>query len=119
MPLLGDIPILDVIFSQRAVGRDETELVTLVSPEFVHPLEAEETPLILPGMEVTEPGDWDFFLFGRYEGNPFCHHRSTVWPIYRDHVIRARHQSIIDAKQQMGYQESESYYVFGEHGFSE
>jgi hypothetical protein len=69
-------------------------------------------------MEVTEPGDWSFFLFGRYEGNPNCDHRSTVHPIYQDAVLRARMAALHAAKQQSRYQKSEEFYVHGDHGFS-
>ena len=55
VPWLDEIPYLDFFFSNRSVTRDETELLVLVSPELVHPLEPEEAPLVLPGMEVTEP----------------------------------------------------------------
>jgi pilus assembly protein CpaC len=114
VPLLGDIPYLDTVFSKKEVKRDESELLILVSPELVHPLEAEETPLILPGMEVTEPTDWAFFLGGRYEGRPGCDHRSTVWPVLRQQMLDAR----CEAKRQAKYQRCETYYIQGEYGFS-
>jgi len=114
VPLLGDIPVLDTLFSKRRVKRDETELLVLISPELVHPLEAEESPLILPGMEVTEPGDCAFFLAGAYEGRPSCHHRSTVWPIMQQQAWAARCES----KRQPRYQQCEDYYIQGDHGFS-
>jgi pilus assembly protein CpaC len=118
VPLLGDIPLLDVIFSQRSVKREETELVVLVSPELVHPMENEETPLVLPGMEVTEPGDWQFFLFGRYEGRPDCDHRSTVWPVHQANVVDAKLRAMREAKEQIRYQRCEKYYLQGAHGLS-
>jgi len=114
VPGFGDIPVVDTVFSSKNIKRDETELVILVSPELVHPMEKEQVPLILPGMEVTEPGPADFFLRGRIEGDPNCDHRSTVWPIYRDSIRDA----IRDAKSQARYQRSESYYIVGPHGFS-
>ncbi len=118
VPLAGDIPILDAVFSRKEVDRSETELIILVSPELVSPLEAEEVPLILPGMEVTEPGDWGFYLFGRTEGNPNCQHRSTVFPNYQDAVLRARMAALHDAKRHAKYQDCDKFYVNGEHGFS-
>jgi pilus assembly protein CpaC len=118
VPLAGDIPVLDTVFSRKTSDRSETELIILVSPELVSPLEAEEVPLILPGMEVTEPADWTFFLFGRYEGNPNCDHRSTVFPIHQDAVLRARMAALHEAKLHRRYQQCESYYVHGDHGFS-
>jgi len=118
VPYLGDIPILDTIFSQKAIHRDESELIILVSPELVHPLEAEEVPLLLPGMEVTEPTDCDFFLFGRYEGRPCCDHRSTIEPIRRDWIIQELSRAHHEARGYPQYQVSEDYYIQGEHGFS-
>lgn len=115
IPFLGDIPVLDAAFSQKETKRAETELIVLVSPELVHPLEAEQVPLVLPGMEVTEPGPLEFYALGRIEGDPECHHRSTVWPVYRDHMRDA----IREAKLQARFQRSEGYYVCGPHGFSE
>ena len=68
VPFVGDIPIIGAAFGQTSVTRDETELIILVSPELVHPMDARETPLILPGMEIAEPGDTSFFLGGAYVG---------------------------------------------------
>ena len=114
VPFLGDVPGLDSVFSKKDVRREETELIILVSPELVHPLEAEEAPQILPGMEVTEPGNWAFFASGSIEGRPNCEHRSTVWPNVQREIIRSH----LNGKRQVGYQESEGYYIQGEHGFS-
>ncbi len=110
VPWIGDVPIIDTLFSARAISRDERELIILVSPELVHPLEPDEAPLILPGMEVTEPGDAQFFIYGNYEGNPYCHHRSTVWNLQARRALMAKHRE--------SYQSSQDFYVHGEHGFS-
>jgi pilus assembly protein CpaC len=118
VPWLGDIPVLDIFFSRKSVSRDETELVILVSPELVHPLEPEQVPMILPGMEVTEPGNCAFFLFGRYEGRPDIHHRSTVWPVYQQDTFDARMRSMGHHKHSIGYQKSCGYYMNGAHGFT-
>jgi pilus assembly protein CpaC len=115
VPFVGDVPVLGTLFSHRTTDRDETELLVLVSPELVHPLEAEEAPPILPGMEVTEPSDSAFFFGGRLEGNPYRHYRSTVAAEYHRQQGDARRAT----KLQGGYQETETYYVQGGHGFSE
>ena len=115
IPWLGDIPVAGFLFGQRHVDRDETELLILVSPELVHPLEAEESPLILPGMEVTEPTDCAFYVIGDYEGRPNVQHRSTVSPLVRQQQSEARW----DAKRQPEYQSSENHYLQGPHGFSD
>ena len=86
VPFLSDIPYLDFFFSNRTVTRDETELLVLVSPELVHPLEPEEAPLVLPGMEVTEPGNWAEFFVGDYEGKTACEHRGTTFPVDQQHL---------------------------------
>ena len=76
---VGNLPILWRIFGSRSVTREETELIILVSPELVHPMDPEEVPP-LPGFDVTEPSDADFYLRGHIEGQPTHGHRSTVWP---------------------------------------
>jgi len=111
VPIVGDIPILDSIFSRKTSQRDETELLILVSPELVHPMSAEEAPLILPGMEVTEPNDFKFFVWGDYEGDPNCHHRSTAWNLQ----LR---RNLLQGSNSARYQASEDYYFHGAHGFS-
>ena len=113
VPGLGDVPLLRTFFSSKTITRDESELIILVTPELVHPLEAEDAPTLLPGMEVTEPDDIEFFCKGHIEGRPECHHRSTVWPLYRDRLCECRKQL------NTGYQDSQNYYISGPSGFSE
>jgi pilus assembly protein CpaC len=79
---VGDLPGLAKIFGRRDTARSETELIILVSPELVHPMEPEEVPP-LPGFDVTEPTAGQFFLHGDIEGNPTQDYRSTVWPRLR------------------------------------
>lgn len=76
---IGDLPFLAQIFGRRNMQRAETELIILVTPELVHPMEAEEVPP-LPGFDVTEPDNAQFFLHGKIEGTPTREYRSTVWP---------------------------------------
>ncbi|MBL8828978.1 MAG: pilus assembly protein N-terminal domain-containing protein [Planctomycetaceae bacterium] len=116
VPILGDVPVLNVLFSRKSVQRNETELLVLVSPELVHPLEQEQLPHLLPGMEVTEPSPADFYMLGAIEGMPEQHHRSTVYHAMRTEAQRER---IRAAKSDAGYQRCESFYVTGAHGFSE
>jgi pilus assembly protein CpaC len=76
---IGDIPLLAKVFGRRTATHNETELIILVTPELVHPLEPEEVPP-LPGFDVTEPTNKEFFLGGSVEGHPSREYRSTVWP---------------------------------------
>jgi pilus assembly protein CpaC len=78
----GNLPGLAKIFGRRDTSRSETELIILVTPELVHPLEPEEVPP-LPGFDLTEPNNHQFFLCGEIEGNPTQDYRSTVWPRLR------------------------------------
>ena len=80
VPYLGDLPFLGGLFSSQDTSRFETELIVLVSPQLVHPMEEDQVPPLLPGMEVTEPTDDDFFIRNTIEGYSGFDHRSTVWP---------------------------------------
>ncbi len=79
VPYVGDLPYVGTFFSRRDTARFETELVVLVSPELVHPMEAEQLPVLLPGMDVTDPTDDDFFVRSQIEGYRGVDHRSTLW----------------------------------------
>jgi pilus assembly protein CpaC len=78
----GDVPLLARILGRRELTRNETELIILVTPELVHPMEPEAVPP-LPGFDVTEPTNCEFFLQGRLEGRPTQEYDSTVWPRLR------------------------------------
>ncbi|MCH9653754.1 MAG: pilus assembly protein N-terminal domain-containing protein [Planctomycetes bacterium] len=112
LPIIGDIPLIGPLFSNKGVTRNETELVILVSPELVHPMEAEDAPTVLPGMEVTEPGDWDFFFLNNIEGKPDVHHRSTVWYMQKKRMHRQQKDFVHQTK-------SDNYYINGDYGFSD
>jgi pilus assembly protein CpaC len=67
VPFLGEIPLVGRLFKSDSVEYEETELVVLVTPHLVSPLDAEERPP-LPTATVYEPTDAEFFLLGRIEG---------------------------------------------------
>ncbi|MEW4489369.1 pilus assembly protein N-terminal domain-containing protein [Thalassoglobus sp. JC818] len=113
LPFLGEIPGLNIITESKSVSRDETELLILVSPELVHPLEPDQAPQILPGMEVTEPNDLDFFFFGDLEGRNESFHRSTVWPLYKSRMKRCGY---FECEK---HHQSSKYFLNGAHGFSQ
>lgn len=78
----GDLPIVAQIFGQRSLTRRETELIILVTPELVSPMQPEEVPPV-PGFDVTEPTNHEFYLHGRLEGRPTQEYDSTTWPRLR------------------------------------
>ncbi len=45
MPWLGDLPILGALFRSESFRRDETELVIVVTPYIVNPVDADNIPL--------------------------------------------------------------------------
>ncbi len=67
VPFLGEIPLVGRLFKSDSVEYEETELVVLVTPHLVSPLDAWERPA-LPTATVYEPTDAEFFLLGRIEG---------------------------------------------------
>ena len=70
IPLLGDLPYVGSrLFHAKTASEIETELLVLVSPEIVRPMEPDEVPP-LPNHYVTHPNDYDLYKYGRTEGNP-------------------------------------------------
>ena len=65
-PLLGDIPVLGALFRSTSFLKNETELIIIVTPHLVKPLNmAKQT---LPTDFYIEPSDAEFYLEGRLEG---------------------------------------------------
>ncbi len=74
IPLLGEIPVLGAhVFNRKQATEDETEMLIVVTPEIVRPMDPEEVPP-LPGFYVTHPDDFDLYKFNRTEGNPDLGH---------------------------------------------
>jgi pilus assembly protein CpaC len=67
-PVLGDIPILGVLFRSSAFRRNETELVVIVTPHLVKPLDMSKQTL--PTDKYSDPGDLKFYLLGDLSGRP-------------------------------------------------
>lgn len=112
VPGLGIVPGLGWFFNAKETTRGETELIIIVSPEIVSALNPEDAPPLLPGMEMTEPNDFDFYIRSQIEGRPCDNYRSTIWPKYRDLLIHPR----LNAKT---VRQSEGYYCNGPTGLSE
>lgn len=120
LPYVGDLPFVGGFFSQRDTSRFETELIVLVSPELIQPLEPEQVPLLLPGMEITDPTDDDFFLRRQTEGYRGFDHRSTLWTEMQTHRRGIAESQFIDqvtsgVRRQMQVQQS---YISGPCGLS-
>jgi pilus assembly protein CpaC len=71
VPLLGDIPIIGMLFRQNSFRREETELVIMVTADLVRPLKAGEVPPLPGEEEIADPGALRFFLLGTIDaGKP-------------------------------------------------
>jgi pilus assembly protein CpaC len=66
-PLLGQIPILGVLFRVSTYEKQTTELVILVRPRLVKTLDAAAPPP-LPTDYFDEPNWFEFYFLGRIEG---------------------------------------------------
>ena len=65
-PFLGQIPILGALFRSRTFLKNESELVIIVTPHLVKPLDmAKQT---VPTDFYIEPNDMEFHLMGLMEG---------------------------------------------------
>lgn len=78
VPFAGDIPGLGRLFSNDGTSYDEQELVILVTPYLVNPVDTEQQPLPLPGSDYFEPDDVEFFLHGSLTGHLAEDYRSPV-----------------------------------------
>lgn len=74
IPFLGDIPkVGPLLFSNKRTTQDENELLFLVTPELVRPMDAHEVPPV-PGFEYNRPTDHEFYFYNRIESNPDTGH---------------------------------------------
>jgi pilus assembly protein CpaC len=86
VPFWGDLPFIGSTGGFNRTSSGEQELVILISPELVHPLETCHTPNV-PGSDVFEPGDLEFYLGNRLESRRTRDWRASVRTDY--HRIRA------------------------------
>ena len=68
-PVLGDLPILGALFRSSSFQKDETELLIIVTPHLVKPLDM--TTQALPTDYYVEPNDFEFYLLGFPEKGGF------------------------------------------------
>jgi pilus assembly protein CpaC len=104
IPGLGDLPIVGPFFSHVDHTTVETELVVLVTPELVAPMEKSDVPPA-PGDRVLPPNDWEFYFLGRIEGKTGHQFRPTVMQF--------------DPLEVMKHFQCENQWVVGPHGHAE
>jgi pilus assembly protein CpaC len=104
IPGLGDLPVLGPMFSNTRHERTEKELLVLVTPYLVRPMDnCEGFPL--PGEDIPDPTDLEFYFLNRIEGKTGRYFRSTT----------AWHH----AQEVLGQILLESHHLSGETGFIE
>jgi pilus assembly protein CpaC len=64
-PLLGDIPILGALFRSSRFQKEETELLVIVTPHLVKPVDAGTLPL--PTDSYEDPTPFEFMMLGMME----------------------------------------------------
>ena len=67
IPVLADIPFLGAAFRSVDYTNNEIELLILVRPELVDPLDPHQCPPGGPGRDTCPPGDWDLYTNGLLE----------------------------------------------------
>jgi pilus assembly protein CpaC len=77
VPFLGEIPFLGQFTGWTRTSAGEQELVVLVTPVLVHPMCANQVPP-LPGSDLYEPNDFEFYLIGRIESHCPEDNRSPI-----------------------------------------
>jgi pilus assembly protein CpaC len=104
IPGLGDLPYIGVMFSNTTHERQEKELLVMVTPFLASPMNPGEEPP-LPGADIKDPNDLEFYLLNRIEGRTGCSMPSTrtwddPWGFMRRQNLEKRYVS-----GSMGYSE--------------
>jgi pilus assembly protein CpaC len=119
MPVMGHLPVVGSLFCRADAERHETELIVLVSPTLVHPLDALEAPMVLPGMEFggkAACGSGCGKQGQCVHGNQGC---SAPRGAPAAGSAQANRRAAPAAGTRPDYQRSEKYYVYGPHGTSQ
>lgn len=67
-PWLGDLPVLGALFRSSNFQRNQSELVIIITPQLVAPVDGDQ--LSLPTDRMRIPNEAELFLFGQTEGTP-------------------------------------------------
>jgi len=104
VPGLGDLPIVGPWFSTNTITTVETEMIILVTPELVAPLDRQDVTEA-PGDRVNQPSDAEFYFLGRIEGKLGTEFRAT--------------KAEQDPLNLMKHFQSEREWVIGPHGYAD
>ena len=103
VPYFGDLPFVGRAFAFDRTTSGEQELVILITPQLVHPLECKDVTS-LPGSDVFEPGDIEFYLRGLLESRRATDYRAA---------------SRTDIERMRSYRRCENIFIVGPHGYAD
>ena len=72
IPWLSELPYLGMMFRRVVEERNEVELLIMVTPELVGPMDPAEVPRFGPGLQTESPTDWQLFVRGHIEVPACC-----------------------------------------------
>jgi pilus assembly protein CpaC len=79
VPGLGDVPVLGSLFRSVSYRKNQTELMILVTPELVAPMDPQQVPTV-PGETHTDPNDFELYGLGLLDGKPATIRPATSQP---------------------------------------
>lgn len=103
VPGFGDLPVIGRLFKSDSTTAREQELVILITPELVHPVDPPHL-LPLPGSDVFEPSDVEYYIQGFLESRRSNDYRSTVRT---------------DWERMKRYHHCEDMFIIGPHGHAD
>ena len=72
VPYIGDLPLIGAAFSSVTHDERETELLILVTPRLVEPMDGSQVGRRLPGKEARSPDDYELFVESLLEAPRGC-----------------------------------------------
>ena len=81
LPWISELPYLGVPFRMVSHQINEIELLVLVTPEIVDGMDPGQVPACMPGMQTTNPSDWELFFKGHLEVPNCCPDGVVACPI--------------------------------------
>jgi pilus assembly protein CpaC len=72
LPWVSDLPYVGMLFRRTEDTSNEIELLILVTPQLVDPLDPDEVPPCGPGLDTTTPTDWEMYMKGHLEVPKCC-----------------------------------------------
>ena len=62
VPVLGALPFIGAAFSTKTFDEADLELVIIITPHLIDPIDCSQLPKVLPGQETRSPDDFELFL---------------------------------------------------------